>query len=77
MRGGAPQGHDGLLGKRIERCAYPKRPGHTRFHASTPTDDYSAHLRDAGKTATFRRAAATAAQFRTLKDVRFIGVLSE
>jgi len=35
------------------------------------------HPRNAGETVTFTHDAATAAQFRTLKDVRFIGVLSE
>jgi len=38
---------------------------------------FGAHPRAAGETATFRRATAPAAQIPTLKDVRFIGVLSE
>jgi len=39
---------------------------------------YSARTpRDAGEIATFTHDAATAAQFHTLKSVRFIGVLAE
>jgi len=38
---------------------------------------FGAHSRDADEIATCRRAAATVAQFHTLKDVRFIGVLAE